>query len=221
MAGPVGRVEDLVVEDREVERKAKTNRVRGRKLRDSHIRGCLVRVQRLVCRLLALLALGKFGEVAVVVALHLVIEDLALARGSAGNEVHVEDLQNVLADLGQLGLDLVAVVLDHAHLPFVAFALLLLLDGRDDTPACPTRANHVLVCDAQKIALLNRQLLVRAGHFFHVLDHLLVSLCLLGQLGQVDEVLAFAHLRRMGVDGGGIGKACVFLEVFYGKGDEG
>ena len=67
VAGAVGAVEDLVVEDGEVERKTKTDRVCWWELSDSNVGSSLVRLQGLVCALLALVASGELGEVTVVV----------------------------------------------------------------------------------------------------------------------------------------------------------
>lgn len=69
MAGLIGGTEDLVVEDREVEGKSKANRMSGSKISSSDLGGRLVSFQRLVGRILALVANGKFGEVTVIVAL--------------------------------------------------------------------------------------------------------------------------------------------------------
>ena len=69
VARAVGRVQDLVVEDREVEGQAEADRVRGRQLRDGDVRGSLVGLERLVGGVLALVARGELGEVAVVVTL--------------------------------------------------------------------------------------------------------------------------------------------------------
>ena len=62
------------------------------------------------------------------------VEDLRLARGGRGDEVLVENVKDVLADLRELALDLLPVALDHGDLGLVALGLLLLLDGGDDAP---------------------------------------------------------------------------------------
>jgi hypothetical protein len=69
MASLVRGVENLVVEDREVERKAKTDGVGRGKIGLGNLGGGLVGLQRLVSRSLALVANGEFGEITVVVAL--------------------------------------------------------------------------------------------------------------------------------------------------------
>ena len=69
MAGLVRGVQDLVVEDGEVEGQAEADRVRGRKLGLRNLGGSLVRLKRLVGRVLALVANGELGQVAVVVTL--------------------------------------------------------------------------------------------------------------------------------------------------------
>ena len=104
--------------------------------------------------------------------IHLVVEDLGFARGSRGNEVLLEDLEDVLADLGELALDLLPVTLNHGNLGLVALGLLLLLDGGDNSPRCTAGADNVLVCDGKKVALLNGELLVGRRDALHVLNHL-------------------------------------------------
>ena len=122
----------------------------------------------------------KFG-------LHLVVEDLGLARSSGGNEVLVEDIENVVADLGQLGLDLLAVLLDQSDLGRVALSLLLLLDRSDYSPRGTAGANDVLVGNGEEVALLDGQVAVLGSDDLHVLDHLwsnnLVHHCAVRSLG--------------------------------------
>ena len=69
MAGLVGRVQDLVVEDGEVEGEAKADGVGRGEVVARDLTGCLVGLEGLVGRLLALVTQSKLSEVAVVVAL--------------------------------------------------------------------------------------------------------------------------------------------------------
>lgn len=69
MAGLVGGVEDLVVEDGEVEGKTKADGVGGRQLSLGNLGGSLVSLEGLVGRVLAAVANGELGEVTVVVTL--------------------------------------------------------------------------------------------------------------------------------------------------------
>lgn len=69
MASLVGRVEDLVVENGEVQGKSKTDRVGWGEVGLSDIGSSLVGFKGLVRGSLALVAKGKLGEVAVVVTL--------------------------------------------------------------------------------------------------------------------------------------------------------
>ena len=89
---------------------------------------------------------------------HLVVEDLGLARLGLGDERVVEDVEDILADLLKLGLDLLAVVADGADVLLRALGLLLLLDGRNDAPRRASGADNVLVGDRQKVALVNGEL---------------------------------------------------------------
>lgn len=73
MASLVGSVENLVVEDGEVQGETQADGVGGRQLGLGDLGGGLVGVERLVGRVLALVADGELGEVAVVVTLPVVV----------------------------------------------------------------------------------------------------------------------------------------------------
>jgi hypothetical protein len=99
----------LTVKHREVQSQAQTDGVCWREASRRDLDGGFVGDECLLPGVSAALVVGKLGEVSVVVALHLVIEDLALVGGGRGNQVLVEDVQDIAADVGQLLLDLLAV----------------------------------------------------------------------------------------------------------------
>lgn len=103
---------------------------------------------------------------------HFVVEDLGLARLGRRNKVLVEDFENILADLGELGLNLLSVFLDESDLGRVALRLLLLLNGSDYSPRGTAGANDVLVGNGQEVALLDGQVAILRGDNLHVVDHL-------------------------------------------------
>lgn len=102
---------------------------------------------------------------------HLVVEDLRFTAVSGGNQVLVENLEDVIADLGEFGLDLLTVLLDESDLGLVALGLFFLLDGGDDSPRGTTGTDDVLVGNGEEIPLLDRELDVGRGNNLHVLDH--------------------------------------------------
>lgn len=128
-----------------------------------------------------------------VVSLHFEVKDLGVAGGGGGNKARVEELEDSVADVGELALDLGSVVADDSDVVLVASALLLLLDGGDDAPGGASGADDVLVGDGEEVALLHREFLVVGGRrdLLHELDHLLVALGLLGELGHVHELFAW------------------------------
>lgn len=67
MAGLVWGVEDFIVEDREVEGKSKTNGVSGGKVGGCNFSSRFVGLQRLIGRILALVANGELSKVAMIV----------------------------------------------------------------------------------------------------------------------------------------------------------
>lgn len=82
VASLVWRIQDFVVENGKVERKTKSNWVRGCEIGLRNLGGSLVGVERLVGRPLPLIAERKLGKVAVVVALP--VGALSSARSSSG-----------------------------------------------------------------------------------------------------------------------------------------
>lgn len=103
---------------------------------------------------------------------HLVVENLGLAGLGRRNQVLVKNIEDIVADLSKLGLDLLSVLLDESNLGRVALGLLLLLDRSDYSPRGTTGANDVFVGNRQKVALLDGQVAVLGGDNLHVLDHL-------------------------------------------------
>ena len=74
----VGRVEDLVVENREVQCQTQTDWVGRSKIGSSNLGSSFVSLQRLVGRSLALIAKSKFSEITVIVTLPVGICKLVL-----------------------------------------------------------------------------------------------------------------------------------------------
>lgn len=66
---PLGSVEDLIVEYREVESQTKSDRMSGGEIAFSDIYGCLVGHQTVLCCLFPLITGGKLSQVSVVISL--------------------------------------------------------------------------------------------------------------------------------------------------------
>lgn len=98
-------------------------------------------------------------------SIHLVIEHLGLARLGFGNEGVVQDVEDILADLFEFGLDLLAVFADGGDVFVCAFGFFLLLNGGDDAPGSTACADDILVGHREEVSLVNRQL---AAHLRHV-----------------------------------------------------
>ena len=86
------------------------------------------------------------------------VEDLALASLGLGNEALVENVEDILADLLKLKLDLLTVLADDANVLLGALGLLLLLDAGDDAPGSTSGSDDVLVGDGKEVALVNCEL---------------------------------------------------------------
>lgn len=83
------------------------------------------------------------------------VEDLALASLRLGDEALVKNIQDVLADLLELGLNLLAVVTDDVDMLVRALGLLLLLDAGNDAPRSTAGSDHILVGHGEEVALVN------------------------------------------------------------------
>lgn len=142
--------------------------------------------------------------------IHLVVEDLGLARGGVGDEALIEHVEHVLADLLKLRLDLAAVLPNDVDLVAVLFGiglvavllclvgalgLLLLLDGGDDAPRGTTSAHNVLIGNAQEVTLVNGELAAELGNLLHIGDHFIVAFGLLAEASQ--EGLAVSATSRI------------------------
>lgn len=91
------------------------------------------------------------------------VEDLAFASLSLGDQALVEDVEHILADLLKLKLDLLAVLADDIDVLARALGLLFLLDAGDDAPGSTAGADDVLVGHGEKVALVDSELTADLG----------------------------------------------------------
>ncbi len=86
------------------------------------------------------------------------IEDLGLARLGLGDERLVQDVEDILADFLEFGLNLLAIVADSANMLVRALGFFLLLDRRDYAPRSTSGSNNVLVGDREKVPFVHSEL---------------------------------------------------------------
>merc|ERR1719245_691094 len=125
----------LVQEYRIVERKAKADGMRHSQAFRRNVMGFLVSRASTLRGLTLLFAISELCDVAVVVSLHLLVEDFSLATRGFRNQVRVQQLENGVANPLKFSLDLAAVLPRVLRLFVVALRLLLLLDAGDDAPS--------------------------------------------------------------------------------------
>ena len=95
---------------------------------------------------------------------HLVVEDLGLSGHGLGDQRLIENVENILAHLLELLLNLRAVFADSANVLVSALLLFLLIYGRNDSPRGTAGADNILVCHGQEVALVNVQLTTELLH---------------------------------------------------------
>ena len=95
---------------------------------------------------------------------HLVVEDLGLSGLGLGDQGLIKDVKDILADLLELGLDLLAVITDGGNVLLGSLGLLLLLDRGDNAPRGTSGTDDVLVGNGQKVALVNAELSTKLSH---------------------------------------------------------
>lgn len=86
------------------------------------------------------------------------VEHLGLARLGLGDQGLVQDIENILADLLKLGLNLLTVASDSLNMLVGALGFLLLFDGGDNAPGSTSGTNDVLVGNGQKVSLIDGKL---------------------------------------------------------------
>lgn len=100
--------------------------------------------------------------------------------------------QHIVADILQLSLDLLTVL--AGHLLFLLVALGFLFNAGDDSPGGAAGSHHVLVGDGQQVPLLVGELVPLFSHCLHGSSHVIIALCLLGQLSFLYQI-TLIHLR--------------------------
>lgn len=96
------------------------------------------------------------------------VEHLGLSGLSFGDQGLVQNIEDVLADFLQLGLDLLAVVTDGCNVLVSTLRLLLLLNRRDYTPGSTSSANNVLVGHREKVSLIDGEFSAQLCHMASV-----------------------------------------------------
>lgn len=97
----------------------------------------------------------------------------------------VKEVEDILAEAGELLLDLLLVLLEEVEV-LGALGFLLLFDGGDGTPGGSAGTDGVLVSDGKQVTFFDGEFLVGADDVLHVLQHVFESLGLFGDLGQVN-----------------------------------
>lgn len=148
----LGRVEDLIEEDRVVQSQSESAGMGGGQA-IGFLTGYLVGFMALLSGLLVLLTADTLSKVAVVVALHLEVKHLGFRGVGLGDQVLVQQGGHVFANLLYFSLNLGLVGTEEVE-ELRALGLFLLLDGRDGSPGGPPGPNPVLIGNAQKVTLL-------------------------------------------------------------------
>lgn len=91
------------------------------------------------------------------------VEDLALARLGLGDQGVVKDVEDILADLLELGLDLLTVVADDGNVLVGTLLLFFLLDRGDDAPRGTSGTDDILVGDGKEVTLVNGEFTTDLG----------------------------------------------------------
>ena len=172
-------LEDFVVEDGEVEGKTELDRVASWKVDGVSL---FISLLSLTLDFLKLDLLGVLSDVSVVVTDHLDEESLGLLSAVSVQDTGVDHINDLLAVLHELLLDLLLVGEESS----VELAVLgVLLDGRDGTAGSAFARDKVLEGDGEEVALVgvdgaaldNKDLLEEV-------DHVLKSLSLLSNTGK-------------------------------------
>ncbi len=86
------------------------------------------------------------------------IEDLGLARFGLGDERLVQNVEDILANFLEFGLNLLAIIADGANMLVGTLRFFLLFNGRDYAPRGTSSSDNVLVGDREKVPFVNGEL---------------------------------------------------------------
>jgi len=100
------------------------------------------------------------------------VENLGFTALRGWDEVLIENLEDIFANVGKLCLDFLTVLFDQGDLAFVALRFLFLFNRCHDSPRGTACTDYVLVGDGEEISLFNGELLVGGGNNLHILHHL-------------------------------------------------
>merc|ERR1719201_2300520 len=193
VAGFLWLLHDFVLEDRVVQNQAKANWVCGCKIGSGNFQGLAIGCIGILGSSILGGTNAELSNVAVVVSLHLLVEDLSIRIIGSCNELAIKETDDLIADLGQLSLDSGLVLLSPTCILSVALACLLVLDARDDSPCSTTTSDSILVGDRQEVALFHGEFLANVANLLHLVSHLIIPLSLLGKLGKVDCLGLVCH----------------------------
>lgn len=90
--------------------------------------------------------------------IHLVIEHLGLSGFGLWDERIVEDIEDVLTDFLEFGLNLLTIVTDGRNVFVGALGLFLLLDGGNDAPGSTSSSDDILVGNGEEVSLVDSEL---------------------------------------------------------------
>ncbi len=134
---------------------------------------------------------GVFRDVSVVVSLHFVVEDLGLGVGRLGDELGVNEVEDLIAVSVEFSLDLGLVASEEADV-LGALLFLFLLDGRECSPGGSAGADGVLVGDGEEVPFLDGEVGVGGYDLVHGFEHVLKPFGLFGDLGHVEVLVSGA-----------------------------
>ena len=185
LAGFAGVVLDLIMEDGVVKGKAESDGMGGLELLLSELSSLLVGLMGVVSSLVVLSSRGVFGDVSVVVSLHLVVEDLGFSVGGLGDELGVNEVKDLIAVFVELTLNLGFVAAEEADV-LGALLFFLLLNGGEGSPGSSSGSDGVLVGNGKEVSLLNGQVSISSHNLVHGVKHVLKPFGLLSNLGHVE-----------------------------------
>ena len=126
-----------------------------------------------LCSLLFLGVHCKFCLVTEVVRFHLVEKYLRFVWLRIRNQVFLKQVENILAYLSKLNLNLVFVVLDFLHIFRVSLIVFLLLNRGEHSPSSSSCSDNIFECHRQNVSLFNCQFLAwRLCELLGIVNHL-------------------------------------------------
>lgn len=133
---------------------------------------CFVGIQGLLGSETFLFSGGVFCDISVIITFHFLEEHLTFLRLTFWKKMVVKKIQDISANLSELILNHLFVILCFFCVLGSTFLVLFSLNESDHSPGCSPCSNHIFESYGQNVSLVNGELFISSlGKLLDILNH--------------------------------------------------